>query len=59
MEFTVRIDIEGKLYDKIEADNREEAFKKAEAKFHDEGYDISNMEITKLEARIVTSATHG
>jgi hypothetical protein len=54
MESTVRIDIEGKLYDKVEADNREEAFKKAEAKFHDEGYDISKMEITKLEAQIVT-----
>lgn len=53
MEFTVRIDIEGKLYDKIEAGNREEAFKKAEAKFHEEGYDISKMEVTKLEARVM------
>lgn len=53
MEFTVRIDIEGKLYDKIEADNYEEAFKKAEAKFHEDGYDISKMEVTKLEARVM------
>ena len=52
-QYTVRVDVEGKIYDKVEADTLEDALKKAEAKFHDEGYDISKLEIGKVEARIV------